>query len=329
MNKFIVGLLLLAGCSSAFSQEIVKPVFSMSAGEEPEQKAWTQPASFAYTKTDGKSDSWAIDLAAKIEGQVANFPNTFFIRGKVQKNTLEEKETESYGAELGYTFDFDTAGHSNTSDKPNLDAWYFFGDVTMGYIDKSIFPDPKAICTITPLPVECLDQNERSLRTTVKLMPFRSDWETTFYVNPQNQKASGPAWTYSVAPIVSIFNDQIIDAKINAAGAKADGGVSGARLEINAALSPRFTNYRLVLRGSYQTVIAFSRDSNRRQGFLASSEFYKLSVDYDLGLRSFEEGVSGWVPTLGVSYVHGDDPLSGRLDQNTLVANLKITYRAR
>jgi len=323
-----IALIILA-TGNAEAEEKPDPSISytLSAGEEPQEKVWTQPASVSYTSSKAAKDSWAIDLVGKIEGQpFESLPDTFFVSGKVLKNTQQSKELQNYGLEVGYSFDFDTAGHDETTDNINQDAWYFFNDVSIAYSDKRVFADPKAVCDSEPLPPACLDQDETSLRAMIKLMPFHDDWEDTFNINPETKALEGPPLAYSFSPVVTLFRDDIISSKVNANGIKPDGVVSGVKLEIGAAISPRFTKYRATLRASYQSINAFERDTSRRASFDRSSQLYKISLDYDLGVRSFDDS-GGWVPAFGISYTKGDDPLLGRVDLESTSVNFKISYR--
>ncbi len=323
-----IALMVLTVCNAQAQDKDESTIkYTLSAGEEPKEKAWAQPASVSYTSSRGEKDSWAVDLVGKIEGQPFNsLPNTFFVSGKVLKNTQQSKELQNYGLDVGYSFDFDTAGDQSTSNTINTGAWYFFNDLSVGYSDKRVFADPKAVCTSDPLPPACLDQDETSLRAVIKFMPFHSKWENTFFVHPTTNEPEGAPVVYSFSPVISLFRDDIISSKVNSSGVRPDGTVSGVKLELGAAVSPRFTDYRATLRVSYQAITAFDRDPSRRALFERDSEFYKFSIDYDLGLRSFDER-GGWVPSFGITYTKGDDPLLGRFDQDTSSVSFKVAYR--
>lgn len=324
-------LILLAAVSSAPASGQSGPTsVTLHAGDEPETRAWTQPATIAYTSRKDDKDSWSLDAALKIQFQPSSTsPNTFFIRGAVQKNTQQKKEAENFNGKVGYSFDFDTAGHDENSDTPNLSAWYFFGDASLGINHKTIFADPKAVCTAIPLPAECGKQRETSLRGTLSLMPFHSSWEETIHFDPESAKWTGPAFTHSFLPVFALFHDEVIDAKVNASGVKPDGGATGGKVEVKAAASPRFTDYRLILSLTGQHVQAFSRSERRRDTFEKSSTLITVAADYEFGIRSFEEDRSGFIPAFGVSYSKGDDPLSGKIDQDNVVVGLKLTYRSQ
>jgi hypothetical protein len=320
---FISATLTGLSASSAFAQEL-----RINAGEEPEQKPWSQPASISYTSNEDAKDSLAIDIAARLDFQPASTSTgTIFVRGVTQLNTQQKKEVQNFEGQVGYAFDFDTADHGPGTDHIDIDAWYFFGDAKLGIQDKTIFADPKANCTIVPLPAECGKQHETSLRGTVQLQPFLRWWEQTIYQNPDTGKWNG--LSYSFSPVFGLFYDHILSAKVNASGIEPGGSAAGVKVEMNGAVAPRLFDYRLVFRGKVQWTEAFQRDERRREAFGKSSLLYKVSADYELGRRSFDTEGSKWVPAVGFSYTKGDDPLSGKSDQDAFVIGLKLTFKAK
>jgi hypothetical protein len=171
-------------------------------------------------------------------------------------------------------------------------------------------------------------QQEESVRVSIATQIFRTPFEKTFFVNPKTGRPGGAQWTRSIVPVVTLFYDDLLSAKPNAAGVKPDGSVSGGKASLTFAFSPAFSDYRLILSGNLQFIYAFDRANLRRATFARESSLVKASLDYEFGLRSFEQG-SGWVPSFGVAYTKGDDPLTGKLDQDDVVVAFKITYRSK
>lgn len=298
------------------------PVFaaklSINAGEEPDEKAWTKPASVNYVNNADSNDSWNVDLAAKIEGQKHAWVRASpFMRVVVQRNTETKKPVENYVAEVGGKFDL-----------PQLGNTFLLGQTSIAFSNKTNFPDSKADCSITPLPTACIQQRERTIRPTFTVQPFRSSWENTFaYSDSQHTQLVGPTWTHSVLPVISLFYDDVLDAKLNGVGVEPDGGVFGSKAVLGVAFSPRVTNYRLVISGGVQLITAFNRSDRRKTDFAASSTLSTVSVTYEFGPRSFEGGV-GWVPSIGVTYTKGDDPLAGKKDIDNVTFGFKIAYKS-
>lgn len=324
MRISIVSLAFLSVATPAFGQAQVR----INAGEEPEQKPWSQPASISYTSVAEGDDSFAIDFAGRVDVQPdRNSTATVFVRAVAQVNTQEKKQVQNFEGQLGYAFDFDTASQGPASDAIDTGAWYFFGDAKLGIQDKTIFADKKADCTVVPLSAECGRQHETNLRGTIQIQPFRSDWEQTMYQDPETKRWSG--LSYSISPVVSLFYDHVLAAKINASGIRPEGSVYGARIEMNAAFAPGFLDYRAVVRGKVQLTQAFHRAELRREAFEKSAMLYKASLDYELGRRSFDTEGSKWIPAVGVSYTYGDDPLTGKNDQDSFFVGLKVSYKAK
>lgn len=317
-------LILLA--TPAWADEPPTTKIKLNAGEEPEQKPWTQPASFSYISNEGAKDSVSVDVAGRIEFQpITSSTATLFLRGVAQVNTQQKKEVQNFESQIGTQFDFDTANHGQDSPQPETNAWYFFGDAKIGLQDKTIFADPKAVCTAVPKPAICGKQHETSLRGTVQLQPFLSWWEQTIYQDPTTKAWNGVS--YSFSPVIGLFWDRIVSAKVNASGVEPKGSAAGTKVELNGALSPRFLDYRVVFRAKLLWTEAFKRDARRADNFHRSNLLYKVSVDYELGRRSFDPKGSKWIPAVGVSYTKGDDPLAGKNDQKALMFALKLTYK--
>ncbi|PXA78743.1 hypothetical protein DMC25_22245 [Caulobacter sp. D4A] len=324
-------ILFLTACSTACAVSASAMAggadsFTLNGAEEPEIKAWTEPASVAFTSNNGGKDSWAVNLAGKYENQLSdNSTSKLVVRFAVEKNTQLKKEVENYGASVGYKFYWTDARDGPT---PDLEAWHLANEFSLGITDKAVFPDAKAICTAAPLPPECTEQRETSLRAQLQVQPYRHGWDKTFhYEDSTHTKLKGQRWTRSFTPVLSLFYDEILDAKADAAGARADGGVTGLKLSLSGAASPRVTNYRLVLSAKLQLTETLSRSVGRRDGFQSSATLLKLGADYEFGPRSFENGGNKWVPSFGIAYTKGDDPLAGKTDLDNTVLAFKLTYR--
>jgi hypothetical protein len=278
---------------------------TLNAGEEPDAKAWTQPAAINYVDNPGARASWGVDIAAKVAGQPFPFSaQSMFVRGVLRRNTQTQNEIENYIAELGTKFDLPQSGGT-----------YWLGQASLAYSDKTTFPDP------------AVRERERSLRPTFTIQPFRSGWESTFgFASAAHTELVGPSWTHSFLPVVAIFYDDVLDATLMGNGVEPSGGVFGAKTTLSVAVSPRFAQYRLVFASSLQEITAFSRAARRRKSFDSIDTLMTASVTYEFGPRSFEGG-SGWVPSLGITYTHGDDPLAGKLDQDSVILGFKVSYR--
>ncbi len=325
----LLALSLLSVGAAAHAQPSTK--FTLMGGEEPENKTWNEPASVAFVSNNGKKDSWAVNLAAKVEGQpIPTSTTVLFMRALVEKNTQAKKEVENFGLSAGSKFDWNNANDGPGTQGPDRGAIFIFGEPSLGLADKAVFADPKAACGLVNRPPECDKQRETSVRGQLALRFFMSGWENTFfYPDATHASLDGPSWTHSFSPVVTVFYDEILDAKANAAGVKPDGGVSGAKVVLSGAVSPKFTDYRLVLSAKIQFTEAFDRSTLRRAGFQKSATFARIGADYELGNRSFETASSGWVPAFGITYTKGDDPLSGKTDLDNVTAAFKITYRGK
>jgi len=332
MKRMMIRLLALATLSvGAVAHAQPSTKFTLAGGEEPETKTWNEAASVAFVSNNGKKDSWAVNLAAKVEGQpISTSTTVLFMRALIEKNTQAKKEVENFGLSAGSKFDWNNANDGPGAEGPDTTAIFVFGESSLGLADKAIFADPKAACGSVYRPPECEKQRETSLRGQLALRFFMSGWENTFfYPDATHASLDGPSWTHSFSPVVTVFHDEILDAKVSAAGVKPDGGVTGVKVALGGAVSPKFTDYRLVLSAKIQFTEAFDRSTLRRAGFQKSAKFAKIGVDYELGNRSFEADSSGWVPAVGITYTKGDDPLSGKTDLDNVTVSFKATYRGK
>jgi len=339
-RAFLIAVTLIATAATGVARaEEDKPLvrWAISADEEPKQKVWTQPASVAFTSNADADDSWAVDVALRGDyalpapGQTAQpgqrarrGTTTVFGRLVAHRNTETKNQLETYAGELGMHFEPST--YREGAGQAPGDIWFLFTDASVAYVDKTVFADPKANCAATPPPAACGDQYERSVRAQVTVSPYHDMFETTAgFADSTHTSVIGPAWTHSFSPVLTLFHDEVIDAKVNASGVTPDGGVSGLKVVLGAATSPRFADYRIVLRGSVQHVKTFQRNAARRATFEARTDLFKLSADYEFGPRSFL-GETGWAPSLGVTYTRGDDPLSGKRDVDTTVIGFKLKF---
>ncbi|MBI1196931.1 MAG: hypothetical protein GC203_03635 [Phenylobacterium sp.] len=330
MRACFVPIALALTANAAQAQTENAPKFTLNGDEAPKSKPWTEPAAFTYTKDAGDKASVSIDVAGRVDwrlGSVAETTNTGFIRAVAHRNTDKGSQVESYAGEFGMHFEPNTVPKGSTAPADFARAWYFFNDLSLGYSYKTNFDDEKEGCDGIPRPASCTRSHEGSARLKWTVQPFQAALETVPAFMDGKPTDDSPALAYSFGPTLTLFSDQVVHAKVDAGGAKPKGNVTGASAGLALAVSPRLFAYRLILRGSVQQTEALERGDRRRAAFPRSSTLGSISIDYELGARSFEEGPA-WVPSFGVSYTKGDDPLSGKLDQEQTVVGIKLTYKA-
>jgi hypothetical protein len=331
MRTVTSAAVLALAATTAHAQSNNAPKFALNGDEAPKSQPWTEPASFTYTKDAGEKSSISIDVAGRVDwrvGDVTESTRTAFVRAIAHRNTDEGSQVESYAGEFGMHFEPNTVRKGSTDPNDYKDAWYFFNDLSLGYSYKTNYDDEKDGCDATPKPASCVRSHEGSGRLKWTVQPFQSAFELVpAFVDGQPTDGS-PPFAYSFGPTVTVFTDQVLHAKNDAAGIKPKGNVTGAAGKIAMALSPKLFAYRLVLRGSLQQTEGFARGDRREPTFPRSSTLGTVAIDVELGARSWEEGPA-WVPSFGVSYTKGDDPLSGKLDQEQTVVGIKLTYKAK
>lgn len=317
--------------SAAHAQSDNAPKFTLNGDEVPKSQPWTEPAAFAYTKDAGEKASVSVDVAGRVDwrlGDVTETTNTGFVRAVAHRNTDEGSQVESYAGEFGLHFEPNTAPPGSQAPEDFARAWYFFNDLSLGYRYKTNFDDEKEGCDAVPSPASCVRSHEGSARLTWTVQPFHSVFEIAPAFVDGALSDESPAVAYSFGPTLTVFSDQVVHAKVDEAGVKPEGNVTGASAGLALAVSPRLFAYRLVFRGSVQQTEALERANGRRAGFPRSSTLASASINIDLGARSFEKGPA-WVPSIGISYTKGDDPLSGKLDQEQTVVGVKLAYRGQ
>ncbi|HEX6376551.1 MAG TPA: hypothetical protein VFZ91_12625 [Allosphingosinicella sp.] len=309
--------------------------WSLQGDELPEQKPWTAPASFAYTINEGAADSYAVDFAFRVDRQLRRrSDDTMFVRVVGHKTNQEKKEKEAFAGELGYQHIIVVrpslarrASYSAGSSELQRDSYFIPVDLSVALASSTIFPEAGAVCPV-PGAAQCRKQHKQSLRAMVTAQPYKFGWDRTFaYADSSHKELVGPAVAYSFGPVVSVFYDNILDAKIGADGTRIDGSVTGVKGIIGAAVSPRMFDYRLVLRASVQGIQTLGRSQARRGNFDDLTGLLKLSADIELGPRSFSAD-KGWVPAFGVSYTRGEDPLAEQEKRKRWVIGFKLTYKS-
>jgi len=326
---FLVSGALLTLVSSVAAAEDAGARFTLNGDETPTDQPWSEPATFSYTRAKGGKDSLALDLAVRRDwrvGPTTESTRTAFVRGVAHRNDAAGSQVESYSAEAGLHFEPSTA--TGTDPRDYAKAWYFFNDLSLGYNYTTNFDDEKDGCDATPRPAYCVRSHQGSVRLKWAVQPYNLAFDAPPAFVDGQVAAESPHVSRAFGVVVTAFTDQVLTAKTDAAGVKPKGNVTGAAVGLNLALSPRIFDYRLVFRASMQQTHAFARSNARRFSFPSSSTLGSLSLDYELGpSRSFEKG-PGWVPAIGVSYKRGDDPLSGRLDQEETVIGFKLSHKS-
>ncbi|WP_372782892.1 hypothetical protein [Phenylobacterium sp.] len=304
------------------------PTFTLNADEAPDPQPWSDPASFSYTKDKGSKAAIAADLAGRLDWALGpTTANTGFARLVAHRNTAAGSQTENYAAEAGLHFEQNTAPRGSTDPDDFKNAYYLFHDLSLAYVYETNFDDEADGCDATPRPAACVRSHQSSLRLKWTLQPYHYGWDTAPSFLDGAPTAASPAVAYAFGPLLTLFADDLVDAKAKN-GLKPKGVVSGAAASLNLTLSPKILDYRFVFRASVQQTEAFQRPASRKTGFAGDSTLTKVSLDYDFGLRSFDAG-PGWSPSIGISYVKGDDPLHGKLNRQETVFGVKLSYKSK
>jgi len=310
---------------------------SLQAAAAPDSQPWNDPAAFAYTVNNKGKDSFAIDASGK--GVVAIGGPVFVTAGlSWNKNNQQEKQQNNFQASLGLHFEFD-----NTPDDgpitPGTGNRSLFVDAQLAYNRKSVFPDlTKPLCTATPNSPLCQIQVVESIRATLAVAPHFKIFDSTQPYRPLNAAGgvassfAGPTIARSFGIVATGFSDTVTRNVIDPdTGKVVSGTVVGGKVVAGGALSPKFTNYRLVLRFSGQLMQTVKRDTGRRDDFNDFTHLVSVSLDLDLGSRTFatkDEGAQRrFRPSVGVTFADGEDPLAGRKDQSTFVIGFKLAFR--
>lgn len=338
--KLAATIVALAWSSSASARD--GPSITLTAQETPTAQPWTKPASVSWIdSTDQAEDRFNAEGALKIGWEVYNFPSrpggtdldaTVFGRVVAAVNDQEavSKRKSTYKGQIGLQFDWLSGGPilSGTSDSNGAGGytvhnWSVYADAYVSYDQARTFGTPtSAACVADPVLAACGDQDQTSYRFVLDLLPHHRKWSGAAYANGPDQKFRGIGYDFS--PQISLFHDEIIDAVLNDANQSIDGGVTGARVIVGGVVSPPLWNYRLAFRTSYQHAWAFERTAAREPVFDTSTGLFTASVDYAFIAPADQDG---WVPSIGLSYTSGEDPLEGRKDRDDKSLMLRLTYR--
>lgn len=338
--KLAVTVVALAWSSSAPAQD--GPSITLTAQETPAAQPWTKPASVSWIdSTDQAEDRFNAEGALKIGWEVYDRPSgpggadldaTIFGRVVAAVNDQEavSKRKSTYKGQIGLQFDWLSGGrilartsNTNGADGYTVHDWSVYADAYVSYDQARTFGTPaSAACVIDPFLAACGDQDQTSYRFVLDLLPHHRKWSGAAYATGPDQTFRGIGYDFS--PQISLFHDEIIDAVLNDANQSIDGGVTGARVTVGGVVSPPLWDYRLAFRASYQHTWAFARSETREPVFDASTGLFTASVDYAFIAPANQDG---WVPSIGLSYTSGEDPLEGRKDRDDTSLMLRLTYK--
>ena len=108
-------------------------------------------------------------------------------------------------------------------------------------------------------------------------------------------------------------------------GEKITGGVGGVQARAGINLSPSFANYRWNFALEGQVIQRLSASNGRKTDFDSTMTLVTASIDYAL-MDTTLDAKKGFLPSIGIQYTDGEDPLVGRADQDTVVLGLRIRY---
>ncbi|TPW03955.1 MAG: hypothetical protein FD125_1362 [bacterium] len=338
--KLASALLILAWSGSAEAQD--GPSITLTAQETPAAQPWTKPASLSWIdSTDQAEERFNAEGALKIGWEVYDFaarsggPDldaTAFGRvvAAVNDQDAVSKRKSTYKGQIGLQFDWLSGGRilegtsvATGSGAYTVHDWSVYADAYVSYDQARTFGNPaSAACVIDPLLAACGDQDQTSYRLVLDLLPHHRTWSGAAYANGPDQVFQGISYDFS--PQISLFHDEIINAVLNDANQAIDGGVTGARATVGGVVSPPLWEYRLAFRASYQHTWAFKRSAAREPVFGSSTGLFTASIDYAFIAPANQDG---WVPSIGISYTSGEDPLEGRKDRDDTSLMLRLTYK--
>lgn len=305
----------------------------LTAASEPSPKAWTQPAKFEYTfnngkdeKGDEKPDSYAIDLNGRLSLPVKGEETLGFVELGWHRNNQQAKKQNQFDAAIGAQFAFT----SPAGDDPG--SIYIDGKIT--YSRQAVFADTsKPLCIGDPTNPQCNTQHKESLRGSIVFSPFLKGMESNWSYRPldddgvMSKQIEGPPIVYSTGIDAEIFYDSTLNSAIDPKdGSLIQGDVFGTKLRAHVSFAPKFIDYRLNFRGSFQVMPTFSRSIGRINTFPKTSKLLTLSADFDLSDRSTDPGKKLFRPAIGVTLTDGSDPLAGKEKQQTVTIGFKLSF---
>jgi hypothetical protein len=187
-----------------------------------------------------------------------------------------------------------------------------------------VFGDPSSEeCTVDDPPKFCRRQFLETARLSVTAAPWSDLLEA------QNA-TEGVGIYWVLAPTFRLFYDTALnDSVVLSNGTVADGSVFGGAPGVTLAVSPGLFANKWEFAITGQFIEAFSRDQGRAEDFGRSTGLFKTSVQYALADTFIGQGSSvknKWLPTIGLSYTNGGDPLNGRLSQKTIEFSVQLKF---
>lgn len=339
-SKLLVACAALAWSGAAMAQDGL--AITLTAQETPAAQPWTKPASISWVdSSDQAEDRFNAEGALKIGWEVYDFASrpgqydldtSIFGRVLVAVNDQDavSKRKSTYKGQLGLQFDWLSGGPilGNSADEEGggtytAHHWSVYADAYVSYDQARTFGTPTiAACVSDPALAACRDQDQTSYRLVLDLLPVHQSWSRAAFATGPDQSFRGVSYDFS--PQITLFHDEIIDAVLNEANQAVDGGVTGARVKLGGFIAPPYWNYRFSLSAYYQHTWAFERSAAREAVFGASTGLFSASIDYAF---IAPEDQSGWVPSIGLTYTSGEDPLEGRKDRDDTGLMLRLTYK--
>jgi hypothetical protein len=312
-----------AGFASGAHAQNTSPAidWTVQAEDAPESTPWTEPASIGFKSVEGGEESWNVAVAVRAELGRA------FASAAVIRKTGSSDQQEHYAVKVGVNFDHWIPMPAGRE----LDETMLYIDPSIGLTRTTSFAEEDATaCAAVPAPATCRDQRDTSVRAELKVQVFRPGWSSApqWDDDAQSWRTDDEDFFFDWSPTFMLFHDQIIDAKADATGVRREGSVSGLQSSISGALTPKFWDYRVVLRGNARHLATFDRSDARRAVFPSDAFVWSASINYEWGVRSFEAGRTGWSPSVGLTYTSGDDPLTGRKDVSDWAILLKLSLRS-
>jgi hypothetical protein len=303
---------------------------------EPDDTPWEDPARFALTIDPNGPDKFSaqvnleaeLDLAPQKAGDPVARSKTAgaYLRWNREtgaddrQNNLEAGFNFKIGHDMARRLDLtDAQVHLTPEQRDRLARRRerpldFSTEFSTGYARTAKYADlTTPACVATPSLAQCSTQFNESLRSGVAVGVFTPSFEGLL-----------GRWAYSFEPKLGLDHDLLFNSPVDVdTGLASKGGYLSGVVGAALVITPEFVDPNWELKTSFQVRQRLAASDSRRPSIDATAERFEASATYFF-LRPSDGVLGGWRAGIGVTYVHGGDPLTGAPKGDKIVIAFKL-----
>lgn len=192
---------------------------------------------------------------------------------------------------------------------------------TAQYADLSL-----PVCAPPSIFAQCSTQHDESLRNEIEIGFFGPKLQNFYRIQQRNGSGELRGFAFIISPKIGLTHDVLLNSPVDTdTGLKKEGSYVSGLVGLALNFTSTFVDPRFEISFEGQLRQSLIRSNSRRSSIDSTAERLELSGTYYLRMPNTAEKDDFRVG-LGISYIHGHDPLNGEPEGDKVVLALRLGF---